>query len=152
MKTLRFFGILLITVLMFNACSEDNISEAEFVGTFTGTIDCVLKVTGEDDINLNDIPYTITISNTVDGDGKIKLAEGGLLDGYEVTINGSKFSGSDQQTALLLDLGDNQLNNVTFTRSTNGDLDGNNLDHSFSATGTSDEGTFTFTCSGTLTK
>ncbi|MCB0501259.1 MAG: hypothetical protein KDD32_01145 [Bacteroidetes bacterium] len=153
MKTLKLFGILFIAALMFNSCSADNISEAEFVGTYTGTIDCVLKVEGESDINLDNLPYTLTITNTVDGDKKIKLADGGLLDGYEVTISGTDFNGSDQQTVTVLDLGDdNLLNNVTFTRSTSGELDGDDLDHSFSVTGTSDEGNFSFVCTGMLTK
>ncbi len=154
MKTrISAFLLVLAIGLLAISCSEEGLNENQFAGFYVGTIQCSLELDSVD-VPIDDLPYLLTITNSVDGDGKINLDDNAILDPFLVNvISNSMYSRTESQTIDLLEVNDTtEITGISVTVSVTGTLDGDNLNHSFSVIGDSDQGTISLTCSGDLTK
>lgn len=147
MRKLKFLMLVFAVTTIFTACSKVDVDD--LVGTYTGTISCTVTIAGED-FPANNIPYILNI--TSNNDNQVSLDDDFLLDNLTANATSEGYSASDSKTFASIPLGDTTLTNVVFTLNTEGTIDGNILDHEITATGSSDQGTISITCSGQLSK
>ncbi len=152
-KTINLLIVSALIITFTTSCGYRNdAGESFFLGTYVGTITCVLTIAGTD-VPIQDLPYGLEITNNEDGVGVMNVNDNGILDPFEVTIDGTTtYEGSETQNLGDIEIDGNTLNNLVVSMTVNGLLVNDRLTQTVIANGTSNNETVTLTCTSILNR